>query len=114
MARLKSSIWVQAHIRRCQSEGAFAVIVRKGDIDAGAIAIKIYGGRNQARLILKSLDLDGNPIWRDAFPLSEAENIFTPEEQVDERLQREINMDPDLWVIEIENCDGNGYLDISV
>ena len=36
MARLKTDIAVSALIRRAQSAGAFAAIVRRGDGDAGA------------------------------------------------------------------------------
>ena len=39
--RLKSEIWVKAYLRRCQHEGATAVLVRRGDTDAGAIYIKV-------------------------------------------------------------------------
>src|SRR2546427_3906367 len=39
--RLKSEIWVKAYLRRCQHEGAAAVLVRRGDTDAGAIYVKI-------------------------------------------------------------------------
>src|SRR5204862_4112383 len=39
--RLKSEIWVKAYLRRCQVEGAAAVLVRRGDTDAGAIYIKV-------------------------------------------------------------------------
>ena len=39
--RLKSEIWVKAYLRRCQHEGADAVLVRRGDTDAGAIYIKV-------------------------------------------------------------------------
>ena len=39
--RLKAEIWVKAYLRRCNSQGADAVLVRRGDGDAGAIYIKI-------------------------------------------------------------------------
>src|SRR5262249_60138804 len=39
--RLKSEIWVKAYLRRCQHEGVAAVLVRRGDLDAGAIYIKV-------------------------------------------------------------------------
>ncbi len=39
--RLKSAIWVAAYIRRCNGEGAFAAVRRRGAEDAGAIFIKL-------------------------------------------------------------------------
>src|ERR1700730_11838952 len=39
--RLKSGIWVAAYLRRCQIEGASAVLRRRGSEEAGAIFIKV-------------------------------------------------------------------------
>jgi hypothetical protein len=39
--RLKSAIWVAAYIRRCNLEGAFATLRRRGAEEAGAIFVKI-------------------------------------------------------------------------
>ena len=39
--RLKSGIWVAAYIRRCEAEGAFAAVRRRGAEEAGAIFIKL-------------------------------------------------------------------------
>lgn len=39
--RLKSEIWVKAYIRRCAGEGVPAVVVRRGDEDAGVIFLKV-------------------------------------------------------------------------
>ena len=39
--RLRSDIWVSALLRRCASEGAFAVLRRRGAEEAGAIFILI-------------------------------------------------------------------------
>lgn len=107
MSRVKSEIRVMAHLRRCQGEGAYGVIVRRGDPDAGAIAVKIYAGARQARLIVQSTSLDGEQIWRDSFSSLQDEHL------IDERLAREIAMDPDLWIVEIEGCDGCGFLEIA-
>lgn len=107
MPRLKSEIWIAAHLRICQQNGAFGVVVRRGDDDAGAIAIKIFRGHGQARLILQSTNLEGEKIWRDVYPDKHDEAL------VDERLYKEISMDPDLWILEIEGCDGSGYLEVA-
>src|SRR5215467_3500780 len=39
--RLKSGIWVAAYVRRCDVEGVFAAVRRRGAEEAGAIFIKI-------------------------------------------------------------------------
>ena len=39
--RLKSGIWVAAYIRRCQVEGAQAMLRRRGAEEAGAVFIKV-------------------------------------------------------------------------
>ena len=39
--RLKSGIWVAAYLRRCNVEGAFAAVRRRGAEEAGAVFIKI-------------------------------------------------------------------------
>ncbi len=103
--RLKTEIWVQAHIRRCVTEGAFATVARRGDPDAGAIALKIYLGGAKARLFMQSRDLDGAPIWHE--PLNETRD----ETEIDARLTKECAFDPDIWIVEIEDRDGRSFLD---
>ena len=39
--RLKSGIWVAAYVRRCDINGAFAAVRRRGAEEAGAVFIKI-------------------------------------------------------------------------
>ena len=59
LMRLKSGIWVAAYLRRCNVEGVFAAVRRRGAEEAGAIFIKInrldgtamlYGPAPQSRL----------------------------------------------------------------
>ena len=40
-ARLAAGIWVSAHIRRCEIEGAAAFVARKGAEESGAVLLKI-------------------------------------------------------------------------
>ena len=103
--RLKTEIRVSAHLRRAQAAGAFATIARRGDPDAGAVAVKLYLGERNARLYIQSRDMDGNPIWRE--PLDEA----VDEIKVDAWIEKEANIDPDIWVVEIEDREGRAFLD---
>ncbi|GJL95039.1 MAG: hypothetical protein DHS20C05_14440 [Hyphococcus sp.] len=107
--RLKTEIRVSAHLRRVQAAGSFAAIARKGDPDAGAVAVKLYLGARRARLFVQSRDLDGNSIWREPFEGDEVEE--GSEQIIDAWLAKEINIDPDLWVVEIEDREGRAFLD---
>ncbi len=115
--RLKTEIWVAAYIRRCQGAGAFALVARKGDPDAGAVAVKVYLGGRRARLLIQSRDLDGAAVWRN--PLGDDQGAgdhpgaaaATDEARVDAYLAKETRIDPDLWVVEIEDRDGRAFLD---
>ena len=103
--RLKTEIRVSAHLRRAQAAGAFATIARRGDPDAGAVAVKLYLGGRSARLYIQSRDMDGNAIWRE--PLDDV----VDERQVDAWIEKEANIDPDIWVVEIEDREGRAFLD---
>lgn len=108
--RIKTSIRVSAHIRRAEAGGAFAAIVRRGDPDAGAVAVKLYRGRGDAQMFIQSRDLDGQTVWRDPLDGRVSEAGDDIEAAIDQWLAREISIDPDLWVIEIENPKGDAFL----
>jgi hypothetical protein len=110
--RLKSAIWVAAYLRRCNVEGVFAVVRRRGAEEAGAIFI-----------ILNRLDGTADlygPAPQTAFdrPLS-ADRAFSavlkqrpaPEAAVEARLAREVSFDPDVWILEVEDRGGRHFLD---
>lgn len=103
--RLKTEIRVAAQLRRASIAGAFAAIARKGDPDAGAIAVKVYLGARRARLFVEGRDEKGEPQWRE--PLGgEAE-----ETAVDQFLEKEVRFDRDLWIVEIEDREGRTFID---
>ncbi len=107
--RLKTEIRVSAHLRRAQAAGAFATIVRRGDPDAGAVAVKIFIARGNVRLLTQSRDLDGNAVWRELF--AEDQLADDVEAKIDAWLAKEAAIDPDLWVVEIEDREGRTFLD---
>lgn len=107
--RLKTEIRVSAHLRRARAGGAFATIARKGDPDAGAVAVKVYFGARKAQLFVQSRDLDGNFLWRDPFEGDPQAEETEP--RVDAWLAKEISIDPDLWIVEIEDREGRAFLE---
>ena len=50
--RLKSSIWVAAYLRRCQTEGVFGAVRKRGAEEAGAVFVKVAMLDGNARLNL--------------------------------------------------------------
>ena len=108
--RLKSEIWVKAYLRRCQSEGATAVLVRRGDADAGAIYIKV--SRNDGMALLfgpAPAGLDGANEERRWEPLFAGKP--TPEPEADAYVARQIGFDSDIWVVEVEDRAGRHFLE---
>jgi hypothetical protein len=110
--RLKSAIWVAAYLRRCQTEGIFGAVRRRGAEEAGAVFVKVAL-------------LDGNAVLYGPAPQTAyddsrpVERVFAPtspepvaEAIVEERLTKEIRFDPDVWIVEIEDRAGRHFLDL--
>jgi hypothetical protein len=111
--RLKTALWVAAYLRRCQVEGAFAVVRRRGAEEAGAVFIRIDR-------IDGTSDLFG-PAPQSAFDaMGGADRAFTPclkerpalDVAVEAFLAREIKFDPDVWIVEVEDREGRNFLDV--
>jgi hypothetical protein len=110
--RLKSAIWVAAYIRRCQTEGVFAAVRRRGAEEAGAIFVKL-------NRLVGTAELFG-PAPQSAFDDARpADRLFSRclaeqpvhEARIEERLVREVRFDPDAWIVEIEDRAGRHFLD---
>src|SRR5436853_7088598 len=98
--RLKSGIWVAAYIRRCNGEGAFAVVRRRGAEEAGAIFVKLNRLDGTAELYGPA----PQSVFDEARP---SERLFicceqaAPESKIESRIARELRFDPDVWVLEV-------------
>ncbi|MBX6426448.1 MAG: DUF1491 family protein [Variibacter sp.] len=109
--RLKSSIWVAAYLRRCQAEGVFAALRRRGAEEAGAVFIKVNRLNGTA-------DLYGpapQAVFDEAHPLERA-FVRMPKQpasdaEVEAALSRQLRFDPDLWIVEVEDPAGRHFLD---
>jgi hypothetical protein len=101
---LSTDIWVSALIRRAELAGAFAVVARKGDPRAGAVLVKVLDRRaGTARLYAEATRGDGDRVWMQPVP-SDAE----PE--LDAYIERSRRIDPDIWVVEIDDAEGRHFL----
>ena len=111
--RLKSAIWVAAYLRRCQSEGASAVLRRRGAEEAGAIFVKVALLDGTAVLFTpapQSAFDEARPSDR-VFVASLGRDAPVPEAAVEAALAREIRFDPDVWIVEVEDRAGRHFLD---
>jgi hypothetical protein len=111
--RLKSSIWVAAYLRRCQTEGVFGAVRRRGAEEAGAVFVKITLLDGKAMLYVPAPQTvydESRPIERIFMPTSTAP---MPEASVEERLVKEIRFDPDAWIVETEDRAGRHFLDLA-
>ena len=101
---LSSDIWVGALIRRAELGGAFAAVARKGDPRAGAVLVKAVNRRaGTATLYSEATRGDGERVWMQPVK-SDAEP------DLDAYIARAVRIDPDLWVVEIEDADGRHFL----
>src|SRR3977135_135680 len=104
--RLKSSIWVAAYLRRCQTEGIFGAVRRRGAEEAGAVFVKLALLDGNAMLYApapQNAHDDSRPMERVFAPTS-PQPVAEP--VVEERLAKEIRFDPDVWIVEIEDRAG--------
>lgn len=108
LMRLKSEIWVKAYLRRASVAGSPGVVVRRGDADAGTIMIRVARLDGSCDLYAPApaglASDDGERRWtRIAAQANEAD--------IEARLASEARLDPDLWIVEIEDRAGRHHLE---
>jgi len=108
--RLKSRLWVEAVLRRCQGEGKFGAVIKTGADEAGAVYVAI-NHLDQTYDLLEpppgpSHDELSDRIFAKTFakpvPWAEVQGLF----------DRRCKSDSDLWLVEIE--DRHGLADLKL
>lgn len=107
--RLKTSMWFTVFMRLERERGAYVSVVRPGSQEAGAVFVI----QNH---LDGSLDLHAPAPQSTLGEIDERkfERVLEKVDQseIDIYLERQINFDPDLWVIETESGTGELELDI--
>jgi hypothetical protein len=101
---LSTDIWVAALIRRAELAGAFAMVLRKGDARAGAVLVKVLNRpAGETRLYAEATRGDGERVWMQP-------SLGVGEAELDAYAARAARIDPDLWVVEIDDRQGRHFL----
>ena len=104
MTRLTAEFWVQAYLARLRFQEIPAFVVSHGDDTAGAVLVKLNTLDGQAIVFQRSFDLmSGERKW--------VELAKGDESKVDVSVRKQLEFDPDLWVIEVEDRQGRHLLD---
>lgn len=96
--RLKTELWIKAQLRLCDQAFIPAVIARRGDSDSGQVLIKRLGVGGQMRaceVMARRFTGAGERAWMVVAQGGEGD--------CDGYIAREADIDPDLWVLEIED-----------
>jgi hypothetical protein len=104
--RLTSRLLVDALVRQVQQAGGFAIMLQRGNDQAGTVILECRHRDNDALILEKSSDFDGNAHWR---------RIAAPNAALanwpDEYRARRVAADPDLWWIELDIADAARFAD---
>ncbi len=111
--RLKAGIWVDAYLRRCAGAGLAVYVERRGDADAGAILLKVDYLNGETMVYAPATSLSaleqGDRQWS---RLTGPEPV--EEARAAQAIERQVNFDPDIWVIAVEDRTGAALLDKSM
>ena len=99
-AMFRSDLWAAAFVRRHNDIGNICVVVRKGDPIAGQILIEIDHLNGTGSLL--------TPAPSSARAEGDEDRLFVKrfdhgeQRLIAERIAREVDFDPDLWVLALE------------
>jgi hypothetical protein len=109
MARLRTDIWVAAYMRTQEVNGGSATLRRRGAAEAGAVFVVL--DRLDGRCALFAAGpTDEDSGERRFVRAHKAEWTDSPE--ITARLAREVQRDPDIWIVDVERRDGAHGLDL--
>ena len=107
-SRLPAHLEVSGLLRAVEAAGGFAMVLHKGEREAGTIVVACAGNGANRRIFERMPSPDGDRIWT----LVQAENIEN-KHNIDEYLTRRELQDPDLWIIELDIPDGERFIGLT-
>ena len=108
---LKSSLVIDSASLLARKDGIPIFIRKKGDPDSGIIFIKIDLLNDNVVLLRRNLNyvIETNKTFIEyvnLFPNQKVNNC-----EVNKRIKSEILIDPDCWIVEIEDKNGKNYFE---
>lgn len=104
--RLPVHIHIDSTLKKLSQEGIFYYVPQRGDPHTGTILLKVADTKGECKLLTQMRDLDGDLSW---VPMLESEIV--EERDADLHIAQSKDIDPDLWIIEIEDKDMNNPFD---
>ncbi|CAN5276337.1 DUF1491 family protein [soil metagenome] len=102
---VKSAIWVHAHLRRCAAKGLYGAVLKHGADEAGAVYAVVNRLDGTSRVMAPAPGPAYDDIGERRF--TEIMSAATPLD-VAALIARLTRVDPDIWMIEIEDRSGAG------
>ena len=96
---LPTGILVSAMLRRVNDSGGLAVVLAKGDPQAGAVLVAIHEPGRDDRLVERGVGPDGRIALIDSTPPGDLTDYW----------RRRRRADPDLWVIELASPEAERF-----
>jgi hypothetical protein len=98
--RLATDLYVSAHTRLAAREGVPMTVTRRGDPSSGSLILKINLLNGTARVLIEARYQEDR-VWTPALPEDPMR-----EADADAYLIHQAEIDPDAWLIEIEDKQG--------
>ncbi len=97
--RLTAGLWVRAALRMGDLAGQPGAVLRKGDASAGGVLV-VLRGRAGLTVLAQARAADGATAW-----LRGTGAAPVDQDAADAYVARQVQRDPDLWVLEFETPD---------
>jgi hypothetical protein len=95
--RLPASVEASGLMRRIEAQGDFAMLLRKGDPDQGALLLVVGSRGRHVACLERFLSSDGKYRWQRVGPVESPSS-----EGLADFLARRQRVDPDSWLIELD------------
>ena len=106
--RLKSRLWVEALLRRCQGQGKFGAVIAVGADDAGTVYVAINHLNNFYDLLGPPAGSTHNEAGDRLFRKVFAAPVRW--QDVHDQVEKQRKFDSDIWLVEIEDRGGMACL----
>jgi hypothetical protein len=103
--RLPAHLEVASILRRAESAGDFATVLRKGDPERGSLLLIVSSRGRHVASLERVLLLNGGYHWQAAGPAESASST-----EIDDFLARRARFDEDLWAIELDIADPERFI----